>query len=283
MHAYSNPTLLRYRALRDTTLKITRDQYGVGTGHAAGTRPYMGYLVTALSTPSILIFLLLFVGVTLLIVLRRRAWGIAATLAAAVLYGTLGSPWVATSLLGSLEHTHRNDRIDAPPQAIVLLTGYARADRDVPLTGQLNSASAFRVLETARLLANERLPVYISGAGEVPHIMGQALRAVTNAPVTVHLDTQARNTHDSAVNLRAQLGTGAFYLVTSAGHMPRASAVFRALDMRPIPAPTDFYTSHHNATLDLLPSAQYLAMSDLALHERVGMLWYRLRGWVAAD
>lgn len=241
----------------------------------------MEYIYTLL-TPSKLISLVGAIGLVLLFLgPRRRVWGVLFGVIAGLLYGVLGSAWIATWLLGALEYrSTSSETTTAPARAIVVLTGYARAEPDVPLTGHVNAASAFRLLEAARLLKQAPLPVYISGGGDVPDVMANVLRAVVQQELSIQIDRVADNTRASAVNLQPLLGEQPFYLVTSAGHMPRSIAAFRALGMQPIPAPTDFYTSKHNASLDWLPAAHYLAMSDLAVHERAGLLWYRLRGWI---
>lgn len=195
----------------------------------------------------------------------------------------MGSGWSASWLLGRLEFQHpaaQMETSNASATAIVILTGYAQTKSGVPITGQLNRASAVRVFEAARLLAERPLPVHISGHDDVPHLLELALRSVSTSNITVELDTQARSTYESAANLKSQLQTRPFYLVTSAGHMPRSIAVFQSLDMRPIPAPTDFFTPRAWYRADILPEAQYLEMSDLAVHEYLGMLWYWIRGHV---
>jgi uncharacterized SAM-binding protein YcdF (DUF218 family) len=65
------------------------------------------------------------------------------------------------------------------------------------------------------------------------------------------------------------------YLGTSAGHMPRSVSIFRNFGMHPVPAPTDFMTRRNFLATGYLPSPQYLRLSDLAVHECVGILWYR--------
>jgi uncharacterized SAM-binding protein YcdF (DUF218 family) len=64
-------------------------------------------------------------------------------------------------------------------------------------------------------------------------------------------------------------------LVTSAMHMPRAVACFRAAGWMPIPFPTD-YKQGPNLSFWLFDN---LAMLDNAAHEWIGLGYYRLRGW----
>ena len=97
------------------------------------------------------------------------------------------------------------------------------------------------------------------------------------------LENKSRNTRENALFSRQILqsrGASRILLVTSAFHMPRASAVFRKLGFQVIPAPANFQTAEDQGLLlRILPSAESLAGSELALKEWLGLLVYRLRGW----
>jgi uncharacterized SAM-binding protein YcdF (DUF218 family) len=78
-------------------------------------------------------------------------------------------------------------------------------------------------------------------------------------------------------------------LVTSATHLPRALATFRRLaEVTVIPVACDFQLPDQGqrgqltaASLieDLLPDAEDLHNSTVALKEHLGLLIYRLQGW----
>ena len=70
-------------------------------------------------------------------------------------------------------------------------------------------------------------------------------------------------------------------LVTSAYHMPRAMAMARGAGFNPTAAPTDFKAKLAQRPLPFysqLPSSRWLYHSTLGVHERLGLLWTRLRG-----
>ena len=82
-----------------------------------------------------------------------------------------------------------------------------------------------------------------------------------------------------------------FYLVTSAMTMPRALAAFRHQGIDTIAAPADFTPgldedSRSGASelevdaLNLLPIPHTLDDSSAALHEYMGLVLYRLAGWI---
>ena len=73
---------------------------------------------------------------------------------------------------------------------------------------------------------------------------------------------------------------GPVFLVTSAAHMPRSLGTARALGFEPQPLPCDSRTLRSPSWRAWLPSHGGPALWELALHEWLGMLYYRLRGWL---
>jgi uncharacterized SAM-binding protein YcdF (DUF218 family) len=74
------------------------------------------------------------------------------------------------------------------------------------------------------------------------------------------------------------MGGEKFILITSAGHMPRAIGAFVKAGMDPVPAPTNFMSVRERRFMDYLPAPHHLVYADLAVHEYLGMAWYRLTG-----
>lgn len=69
-------------------------------------------------------------------------------------------------------------------------------------------------------------------------------------------------------------------LVTSALHMPRSLAAFKAVGINAVAAPADFEVIPEPLhPLRLLPDAHSLHQSTRALKEYLGFAVYRLRGW----
>ena len=68
-----------------------------------------------------------------------------------------------------------------------------------------------------------------------------------------------------------------FILVTSAYHMPRAMLSFAKTEMQALAAPTDYRAKRSTFSwADFLPDASDLEISRIALHEYIGLLYYRL-------
>ena len=91
-----------------------------------------------------------------------------------------------------------------------------------------------------------------------------------------------RDTCGNAIGVARRAPKGSILLVTSAFHMPRAIACFRAAGLDPIPYPVDYQTWPLAGLADAFGSNLFdnLERTDLALHEWLGLIYYRLRGRV---
>ena len=108
------------------------------------------------------------------------------------------------------------------------------------------------------------------------------------------LETDSRNTYENALFSAAILeeqGIEEIVLVTSAFHMPRSVAIFERQGFTVIPAPSDFIATESDweqwregnwqvRVLSLLPQASYLDDTTKVVKEYIGIVIYRLRGWL---
>lgn len=238
----------------------------------------MKHLIEFVLMPSGLITLLILTAGAFYLLKHGRiaAYTIAC---AALAYVVFGSGLTAFWLMGHLEYQYASEqdlKATTPINTLVVLTGYARRDERIPITGQVNSSSGFRLLEAARIFARtRRMTVIVSGNGEVPIIMRDLLMDLAVPRANLVTDQESSNTYESAIHLRERLTGKRFYLVTSAGHMPRAMQVFLKQGLQPIPAPTEYLASASLSDSSIVPSGQHLAISDLAIHEYIGLIWYR--------
>jgi len=104
-------------------------------------------------------------------------------------------------------------------------------------------------------------------------------------------ETNSSSTHEHGKNLQTLLYEHNFkriLLVTSAMHMPRAIGVFKKnCDFCEfIPAPTDFRVTDpipepwYQELKALVPTPANLLLFSEAMHEYVGMVFYKFRGWM---
>jgi len=171
-------------------------------------------------------------------------------------------------------------------KAIVILGGVRSfaapedGNRDQPSTQTLA-----RLRHGARLYRMTGLPVLVSGGapdrgGESEAaVMARALSEDFRIPVRWIEDT-SENTAQNAAHAAAMLreaGIDRVLLITDAIHMSRAVQMFSKTSLTVVPAATDFRSRKPLSVADFIPSAAGLQTSHYALHEWIGMVWYRLR------
>jgi uncharacterized SAM-binding protein YcdF (DUF218 family) len=204
---------------------------------------------------------------------------------------------VAHALTRSLENQNRPVEI-APADAIVVLGGGTKTPQAPRLMPEVSEAGD-RVIYAAKLYKDGKAPKIILSGGRVTW-KGETGSESADMAILLDLlgiprsamleDPTSLNTRQNAVNVQQIVdreGLRKLILVTSATHMPRSLAIFRRLGMDVVAAPTDFYTtdadrqmSPQGRLLSLLPDAENLFLTSRSLKEYVGILVYRLRGWV---
>lgn len=201
-------------------------------------------------------------------------------------------PVVSDGLLDVLESRH-------PP---LPMAGLARLEADAVVilgAGRYRKPPELGGEDDVRQLALERLrygalvaresgrPILV--AGGAPDGYGrpeaEAMAAALARDFRIRarwLEGRSEDTRQNALNSAAillPLGVTRIALVTHAFHMPRAVGAFEAAGFQVVPAPT-VYLGYRRPPilLDFLPRYDALRNSGLALHEFLGLIWYRLRG-----
>lgn len=169
-------------------------------------------------------------------------------------------------------------------QAIVLLAGGTKTGPEYD-GKTVSTISMDRARYAALLYKKTKLPILIAGGSSdgdpsKAKLIGEIFTRDFSIPVR-WLEEQSANTFENAQNSKKILeanGIKQFYLVTSAWHMPRALWAFHQVGLNPIPAPTDYIgVSNDGFGIDAwIPGMSELSASDLALHEVIGSVWYRL-------
>jgi uncharacterized SAM-binding protein YcdF (DUF218 family) len=186
------------------------------------------------------------------------------------------------------------DPSHGPPDGIVMLGGVMDADVTIErgtVALEEGAARFVATVELARRYPNAR--IVMSGGpsslifDETPEaaVAVREFEALGIAHDRITVEEQSRNTVENAVfsRLIANPQPGErWVLVTSAFHMPRAIAVFRAAGF-PIEAyPADFRT---RGPLDAFRPFDILSRglrrTDTAVHEWIGLLMYRITGKTA--
>lgn len=150
-----------------------------------------------------------------------------------------------------------------------------------------------RALEAARLYALLD-PAWVISSGGPAHqgsrdystgaAMHDTLVRLRVPASRVVLKDDAVDTHDEAQNvarLLPGLHVDHVVLVTSAVHMRRARAVFRAAGVAVIPAPArEDKPGTLRWRMKYLPSERGLYEASLCAHEILGWVYYKLKGWL---
>ncbi len=171
-------------------------------------------------------------------------------------------------------------------KAIVILGGgrsFAAPEDDN--RDQPSAQTLARLRHGARLYRMTGLPILVSGGapdrgGESEAaVMARALREDFHIPVR-WIEGTSENTAQNATHAATMLreaGIDRVLLVTDAMHMSRAMQIFSKTSLRVVPAATDFRSRKPLSVADFIPSGGGLQSSHYALHEWIGLVWYRLR------
>ena len=233
--------------------------------------------------PSQLALLLLLAGLLARFWRRSQRWSGKLVVAGALVALVFSLGVVARGLLNPLEQRHPAWIPGVSPTLsidhIVLLTAWAGENPQLPASVRLNDASASRAIVTMELWRlHPDTTVIVSGDERNARDLGSVLRTLGLPADQLVLETQSRNTADSAVRVVPLLGGRPFALVTSAGHLPRSMATFAKAGLHPVPVPADYRLPGRLAIGSFIPNPRALQASDLAVHEYLGIIWYRMSG-----
>ena len=153
---------------------------------------------------------------------------------------------------------------------------------------ELGHYAVMRTLFAADVAQKSGLDIYATGgkpltesADPAGEIMRRFLLRLGLAESKVFAESASNNTWENAAYMRKMLkdkGVQRVILVTSAWHMPRAVWCFETHGLQVIPAPTDFITEQEQYDArSYVPRWTVLSDSGQAMHEYLGLFWYRMR------
>ncbi len=252
-------------------------------------------LVAQFFFPMPLIFLFLFAGLFLLWFTSRQKTGKIFITAGLTIFLLSSYGQTSNFLTKSLESRYPpissdifTSGPDNLPKLVVVLGGGDSSNPDFPITSQVGTTSLIRLMEGIRIY--RQIPgskLLLSGGGmftRVPEAETMARMAESVGVVVedIIMETESRNTHEQAMFLAPTLGDKDFILVTSALHMPRSMALFKKLDMNPMPAPTHHLVikkDYWNPFV-FIPSSGNIGKLKAAIHEYLGMTYSKLSGQI---
>ncbi len=211
--------------------------------------------------------------------------------------------WVSNLLVKSLEWQYlvSPDSVQNADVIVVLGGGikpliYPRPMIDLAEQGD-------RVLYGAKLYKMRKAPLILVTGGRIPWKDSQnehseaddmaSLLVMLGVPKSAIItEGNSYNTYDNAVYSREILqekGINQIILVTSALHTPRSVKIFEKQGFEVIPAPTDFLVterdfqnniSWQSILIGFFPNSGSLHNTNLALKEYLGIIVYKLKGWM---
>lgn len=250
----------------------------------------------------------LFLIAVILIDLWHRRWTLQTSLAfsALTLLWIGGHHEVAHRLSHSLEKRNPPlERISAnKAEVIVVLGGGVRPEISPRQMPEFNERGD-RVLHAVQLYRAGLAPHILATGGYPSLFLGEHSRSEADEMAylltfmgipeeRIWLEETSENTFENARNVSAMLrekGINKVILCTSAIHMPRAMAAFEKQGIEVLPAPADFYVT---STVDpdeagsgiklslfySFPQASYMQVTTESVKEYIGLLYYRLQGWI---
>jgi uncharacterized SAM-binding protein YcdF (DUF218 family) len=230
---------------------------------------------------------------------RRRPMLVKRLVIAALITLILSSnPWISEAFVRSLER--QNIPITLPnAEAIVVLGGGIKPATAPRPWLDLNEAGD-RIMYGAKLFREGKAPLIILSGGRVAWREGGRPESTDMAEIltlwgvpkaAILEDPTSLNTYENAVNVKRILdrqNIRRVLLVTSALHMPRSMMIFQKQGIQAIPAPTDFLVPDPSPgdwqlealILKLFPDARALERLTDVLKEYLGLVIYRLQGWL---
>lgn len=224
--------------------------------------------------------------------LRVRRWRFPLLLAAAWCW-LVSTPAFVHFLAAGIESRYpKIEAANLPHEPLIIVLAAGDPDEEsLPAGDHLNTASLRRTIEAARLWRENGGSLIFTGTAlrdersAVSERMADLARDFGVPDKNILVETASLNTYENIRNSMALLEPAPrkFVLVTSALHMPRAMAVARQLGADAIAAPADFRARQQLAWTAWLPSSGTLPMLRLVLHEWVGLVVYRWRGWACSE
>ena len=245
----------------------------------------MAWLITAFISSLLLppASLIILSGIGLLLLKRHaRAAKILLVIAWSSLF-LLSLPLVANRLIAPLEQFPALNIHHLPSADAIVILGAGTYFNAPEYRGDtVNDYALARLRYGARLYRATHLPIAVSGGSPdggatEAKLMASALRQDFGVPVR-WVESASINTRENARDSRALLPASVhrILLVTHAWHLTRATRVFRRAGFTVIPAGTDYKLTRPLRPLDFIPRPDALTTSFLAIHEAIGLIWYRL-------
>jgi len=243
-------------------------------------------LLQRLVLPPASILLLLLFGF-LLVRYRRNLGRLFLSTGFLLLYGLSISP-VSSALIAPLERDFQPLNAKLVKADVIVVLGGGTRDRSwLGLKPDPAEESLKRVVAAVTLYKALHIPVLLTGgSGDLAQSQLSDADAMARTALDlgvlekdIRIETMSRNTLESAKAVKGMIKVNRIVLVTSAFHMKRSVALFRKQGFEVVPAPAGFRSGQRPFTVfSIIPNADSLSSSSLALAEHLSLGWYSMTG-----
>lgn len=230
---------------------------------------------------------MLLVAVALLGTVAGFKWpraGCGAALASLLILCAFATPFLSLRLLAALEEALPAQQPGAAPGAIVVFGADVQTGGESEAGDTLGSLSLERVFMAAHDYRARQLPILVSGnrigasRQPVAAMMAEVLEDDLKVPVRWR-EAQARNTFENAefsAEILRENGISTVILVAQRWDMPRAIWSLRSFGITAVPTGQARFMAHPGLrAAAFVPTAQGMVTSFVALHELLGLYYYR--------
>lgn len=216
------------------------------------------------------------------LVIRNLKLAKSILLIAAGMILVLSSSMGSNALLAPLENQYsvNNEPMGSGCLVMVLGSGHDEVENQ-PAVQQLSNTGLARLSEGIRQLSlGQDCQLVVSGwSGGLntrahADVMFDAAVELGVNPNAIIKFPLAKDTIEEAQFMQWEVADAPFRLVTSASHMPRSMAIFENSGLNATAAPTDFA---QRKTYWWYFDAQSLLSSQRAIHEYLGLLWFKFK------
>ena len=196
----------------------------------------------------------------------------------------------ADAILRPIEYKYPafDSNSQAKADFVVVLGGGHISNDKLPFLSQIGSSTLFRLIEGIRIQRQIPGSRLVLSGGKVfdpvsnAQIMLETAKAIGVKEKDIIIEDTSKDTKDQAKIIKTIVRDKRFVLVTSASHMSRSMAIFKKLDMYPIPASTGHMVVKSRSISPgiFFPTSGNIEKIETAVYELLGMMWAKLRGQI---
>ncbi|MBK9638880.1 MAG: YdcF family protein [Bacteroidetes bacterium] len=237
----------------------------------------------------------IFLCILFSILLKNKKWKSRLRIASLAILLVFTNPWLISRVMSAWEVPAVNAQKISEPYDVGIVLGGSMRYYDQSVDRVVYSSSVDRLLQALQLYHDKKIKkILLSGGSGFVNFQdwkesGLIASVLLKSGVPekdILLENGSRNTYENAslsndILKDKKYGTR-FLLITSAFHMRRSLLCFEKVNLKVEPFSVDTRSATYINTLDKIiqPDAECLTQWDLLLHEWIGILMYKMMGYV---